>query len=71
LVGGVSFPLTLALSLRERGHRIPRGDEPRRSGLAKALRAILPLPLGGGEGESPAALECLFAILLSIPRIHQ
>ncbi len=30
-----------------------------------------PLPLGGGEGESFAALECFFAILSAILRIHQ
>src|SRR6266581_14677 len=50
-VGYVWFPLTLTLSLREREHRIPRCNESRRSGLAKARRAILPLPKGGGEGE--------------------
>jgi hypothetical protein len=43
VVGGVSFPLTLALSRRERENRIPRCDESRRAGLAKARRAILPL----------------------------
>ena len=29
-----------------------------------------PLPLGGGEGECGAGLECLIAILSSILRIH-
>ena len=38
-----AFPLTLALSLREREHRIPHCDESRRPGLAKARRTILPL----------------------------
>src|SRR6266704_2933857 len=47
LVGCVSFPLTLALSLRERGPRIPRCDKSRRSGLAKGRRTILPLHWGG------------------------
>src|SRR5260370_21255701 len=47
LVGCVSFPLTLALSLREREYRIPRCDESRRSGLAQAQSAVLPLPKGG------------------------
>src|SRR5712664_3873361 len=42
-VGCVSFPLTLALSRREREHRTPRCDESRCSGLAKARRTILPL----------------------------
>ena len=65
------FPLTLALSLRERGQRIPRCDESRGSGLAKLRRAILPLPLGDGEGERFAELECRMAILSSILRIHQ
>ena len=55
LVGYVWFPLTLTLSLREREHRIPRRDEPRRPGLAEARRTILPLPggEGWGEGEKP------------------
>src|SRR6266568_4837895 len=51
------FPLTLALSLREREQHIPRCDESRRSGLARAQRAVLPLPgplparPSRGEGE--------------------
>ncbi len=57
LAGGVSFPLTLALSRRERGHPIPRCDESRRSGLAKTQRALLPLPKGEGRGEGEATLE--------------
>src|SRR5229473_6117965 len=48
LIGCVSFPLTLALSRREREQRTPRWDEPRRSGLAKARQTILPLPKGEG-----------------------
>jgi hypothetical protein len=56
-VGCVSFPLTLALSLREREHRIPRCNESRRSGLAKTRRAILPLSKGEGRGEGEATLE--------------
>src|SRR2546422_2986915 len=40
------FPYTTlfrsALSRREREHRIPRGDESTRSGLAKAQRTVLP-----------------------------
>ncbi len=52
LVGCVSFPLTLALPLGE-GTSIPSCDESRRSGLAKARRTILPLPLGEGRGEWP------------------
>src|SRR6266568_9692186 len=45
-----AFPLTLALSRREREHRIPRRDESSRSGLAQARRTILPLLLGEGRG---------------------
>ncbi len=64
------FPLTLALSLREREQHIPRCDESRRSGLARAQRAVLPLPLGGGEWESFAALELPLSPALSplVPR---
>jgi hypothetical protein len=51
LVGCVSFPLTLALSPREREHLLPGCSESRRSGPAKARRAILPLPKGEGWGE--------------------
>src|SRR5258708_8405168 len=56
-VGGVSIPLTLALSRREREHRTPRCDEPRRPGLAKARRTILPPPRSsrGEDGELDAA----------------
>jgi hypothetical protein len=57
LVGCVWFPLTLALSRREREHRIPRCNESRRSGLANTRRAILPLPKGEGQGEGEATLE--------------
>src|SRR5437899_1263809 len=57
LVDCVSFPLTLALSRRERERRIPRGNESRRFGLAKARLAILPLPRGEGRGEGEATLE--------------
>src|SRR5713101_9986027 len=60
LIGGVSFPLTLALSRREREHRIPRGDKSRRSGLAKARRATLPLPKGEGgvRGKARSKHQC-------------
>src|SRR5207245_3636141 len=57
LVGYVRFPLTLALSLREREHRIPRCNESRRSALARARRVILPLPKGEGQGEGELTLE--------------
>jgi len=56
-VGFVSFPLTLALSRREREQCVPRCDEARRSGLANARREILPLPKGEGRGEGEAPLE--------------
>src|SRR5712692_5145274 len=42
---------------REREHRTPRCDEPRRSGLAKARRTNLPLPKREGWGEGEATLE--------------
>ena len=56
LIGCVSFPLTLALSLREREHLLPRCSESRRSGPAKARLTILPLPKGEGRGEGNSSL---------------
>src|SRR5437899_4821393 len=50
LTVSAAFPLTLALSPREREHCIPRCDESRRPGPAKTRRAILPLPKGGPGG---------------------
>jgi hypothetical protein len=48
---GVPFPLTLALSPRERGP-LPSGrDDSPSVGLFPALPTILPLPKGRGEGE--------------------
>src|SRR3989442_14786207 len=67
LVGCVSFPLALALSPREREHRIPGSDKSTRSGLAKARRAILPLPKGEGRGEGEATLETPMRLRPSAP----
>ena len=61
-MGTRPFPLTLALSLREREHRLPRRDKSRRSGLARARRKILPLPQGEGRCEGEAALETLLRL---------
>ncbi len=60
-VGCVSFPLTLALRAATifrmgREHCIPRGDESRRSELAKARRTILPL-LGERAGVRAASTQ--------------
>jgi len=58
LIGCVSFPLTLALSRREREHLLPRCSESRRSGPAKARLTILPLPpLPKGEGRGEGNLS--------------
>src|SRR6266545_1688338 len=45
------FPLTPALSLGERGPRIPSLDKAGRLGLSCRLSATLPLPWGEGRGE--------------------
>ena len=59
-------------------HRAQRLSKAAARTVASALvfRVLLPphpgpLPLGGGEGESFAARECLFAVLSSFLRIHQ
>jgi hypothetical protein len=46
-----SFPLTPALSLRERGNRWPVFGGSEALGLAESLDKVLPLPWGEGRGE--------------------
>src|SRR5882724_5589336 len=45
------FPLTPALSLRERENQGPRCNNSKRLGLSNALPMMLPLPEGEGRGE--------------------
>ena len=45
------FPLTPALSLRERENQGPRRNNSKLLGFSIALPAILPLPEGEGRGE--------------------
>ena len=42
----IAFPLTPALSLRERGNRRQSHDDSKRAGLANGRATILPLPWG-------------------------
>src|SRR6266446_10290926 len=51
------FPLTPALSLRERENQGPRYDNSKRLGLSDALPMLLPLPEGEGRGEGERASE--------------
>jgi hypothetical protein len=45
------FPLTPALSLGEREHRMPRHENSGSAGKLDTGRMILPLPKGEGRGE--------------------
>ena len=51
------FPLTPALSLREREHRRQRIREPEALGIMSVRSLLLPLPEGEGRGEGERALE--------------
>ena len=51
------FPLTPALSLREREHRRQRIREPKVLGVVATRSLVLPLPEGEGRGEGERALE--------------
>jgi len=51
------FPLTPALSLRERENQAPYCTNSERLGFSNALPAIPPLPGGRGQGEGERALE--------------
>src|SRR5436190_65134 len=46
-----AFPLTPALSLRERENQGPHCDNSKRLRLSNALPTMLPLPEGEGRGE--------------------
>ena len=48
------FPLTPALSPRERGNPFPIQEETGRLGFTKRLTTRLPLPQGEGRGEGEA-----------------
>jgi len=45
------FPLTPALSLRERGNRLPLAVEAEALGILECRTTRLPLPKGEGRGE--------------------
>src|SRR5258708_5222137 len=66
-------PLTLALSRREREHRIPRRDESTCSGLAQARRAILPLPKGEGgvRGKQHSKKQCAWRLTPVVPGVRR
>src|SRR5437879_2211875 len=51
------FPLTPALSLREREHHGQRIRQPGPLGVVAARSLVLPLPEGEGRGEAERALE--------------
>ena len=51
------FPLTPALSLRERENQGRRCDNSKGVGLSNTLPMMLPLPEGEGRGEGERALE--------------
>ena len=53
----IQFPLTPALSLRERENQAPYCNNSERLGFSNALPAIPPLPEGEGRGEGERALE--------------
>jgi len=55
LKSDVAFPLTPALSLRERVKRGQSFDNSKHASLAGALAIILPLPKGEGRGEGEQA----------------
>jgi hypothetical protein len=55
-VGG-PFPLTPALSLRERGNRHQSVGKARRAGIIERRTQLLPLPMGEGRGEGNARIQ--------------
>jgi hypothetical protein len=61
------FPLTPALSLRERGNRIQSHDKSGPFDLARTGRSPLPLPEGEGWGEGERSVDPpqLCALILS------
>src|SRR5439155_16495367 len=52
-----AFPLTPALSLRERENQRPRCDNSKWLGFSNALPIILPLPEGEGRGEGERSVR--------------
>jgi hypothetical protein len=66
--GGALFPLTPALSLRERETGIPSFAMVERLNLAYRLRTILPLPFIRGEGREGSRLSrCSVAQISNLP----
>src|SRR5713101_7231777 len=52
-----AFPLTPALSLREREYQGPRCNNSKRFGLSNAPPTMLPLPEGEGRGEGEQSVR--------------
>ena len=73
----VVFPLTLALSLRERGQQSRVSVSPRAllanpaSGFAVGRNTILPLPKGEGRGEGEGSVFRSIAFLLAARATNQ
>ena len=57
-----SFPLTPALSLREREHRIPSREKSGRFGLLQARPTVLPLPKGESRGAEERVQSSRFKV---------
>ncbi len=64
----VPFPLTLALSLREREPRRPSLKNTKGTGIAGSLATVLLLPKGEGRGEGEADVQ--IRIKLGIERVR-
>jgi hypothetical protein len=62
---GVAFPLTPALSLRERENYRQRAGEADTLGIVERLAALLPLPKGEGWGEGEQAARPLKAPVIT------
>ncbi|MBI2928730.1 MAG: hypothetical protein HYY24_23960 [Verrucomicrobia bacterium] len=58
----VAFPLTPALSRRERGQRQTGSEESKRPGHQEPLPDVLPLPAGEGRGEGEDRLQMTSAL---------
>jgi hypothetical protein len=53
----IPFPLTLALSLREREHPLAGREEALNAGQFPGLAIVLPLPKGEGRGEGERCIR--------------